>query len=58
VLPHEATKQANQNTELTIGTQKVTKHIPGYSGFIPNTDINKNAVQQSEGDKLRMTFIK
>ena len=45
ILPHEAEKQSNTNNELSIGTQKVTKHIPGYSGFIPNTDINKNAVQ-------------
>jgi hypothetical protein len=40
----------NINNEMSIGTQKVTNHIPGYSGFIPNTDINQNAVEQSLGE--------
>lgn len=43
---------------MTIGTQKVTSHIPGYCGFIPNTDINHTAIDQSLGQKLRNTIIK
>ena len=48
-MPNEATKQENRNFELSIGTAKVTSHIPGYNGFIPHVDINQNAVKQSEG---------
>lgn len=40
ILPHEAERQHNIHNEMSIGTQKVTKHIPGYNGFLPNTDIN------------------
>jgi hypothetical protein len=47
ILPSDSVKQANIHNEMTIGTQKVTAHIPGYCGFIPNTDINTNAIQQS-----------
>lgn len=36
----------------------MTNHIPGYSGFIPNTDINPTAVKQSEGESTRHTIIK
>jgi hypothetical protein len=43
---------------MTIGTQKVTHHIPGYSGFLPNTEVNQLAVSQSIGEKLRNTIIK
>lgn len=58
ILPHDAKKQENKLTEMTIGTQKVTSHIPGYCGFIPNTDVNEIAVNQSIGQKLRNTIIK
>jgi len=44
ILPHDATGMTNARNELTIGTQKVTKHIPGYSGFLPNAEINTKAV--------------
>ena len=40
LLPHDSTKQVNRNFELSIGTAKVTNHIPGYNGFIPHVDIN------------------
>ena len=35
ILPPDATKQENKNNDLTVGSTKVTKHIPGYNGFIP-----------------------
>ena len=41
-----------------MGTTKVTSHIPGYNGFIPQIDINDNAVDQSKGEKTRNTIIK
>jgi len=58
ILPHEATAAQTQKNVLTIGTQKVTSHIPGYSGFIPNTDINPKATKHSEGENARNTIIK
>lgn len=58
ILPHDANKQENVYNEMTIGTQKVTEHIPGYCGFLPNTDINEKAVSQSKGSSLRNTIIK
>lgn len=58
ILSHQSTKQENKHNEMTIGTQKVTSHIPGYCGFIPNTDINENAINQSLGQKLRNTIVK
>ena len=41
-----------------MGTFKVTSHIPGYSGFIPGTDLNQTATQQSKGEQPRSTIIK
>jgi len=35
ILPFDATKQSNIKNELSVGTTKVTSHIPGYNGFIP-----------------------
>ena len=58
VLPHDATKQSNQKNELTMGTLKVTEHIPGYSGFMPNVEINESAWNQSLGKQSRTTIIK
>ena len=50
ILPHDSTKLSNKNNELSVGTTKVTKHIPGYNGFIPNTDINDKCMEQSQLD--------
>ena len=33
----------------SIGTTKVTSHIPGYNGFLPKADMNDRAVKQSVG---------
>jgi hypothetical protein len=57
-LNHESEKMANREDELTIGTTKTTSHIPGYSGYIPNVDINENAVKQSKGESIRNTIVK
>ena len=34
-LNAESDKQTNKEDDLTVGTTKVTSHIPGYNGFIP-----------------------
>ena len=47
-----------KNDDLTVGTSKVTSHIPGYNGFIPTIDINENAVSQSKGQDARNTIVK
>ena len=41
-----------------MGTTQVTKHIPGYNGFIPKTDLNPDAIKHGVGEKERQTFIK
>lgn len=43
VLPADAEKHENVNDQLSIGTTKVTKHIPGYNGFLPKADFNGHA---------------
>ena len=36
----------------------MTKHIPGYNGFIPCTDTNVLANNQALGESTRQTIIK
>ena len=57
-LPEEAESQANEHHELTVGTTKTTTHIPGYNGFIPKTDFNSSAVEQSSTLGARNTIVK
>lgn len=57
-LNHEHTKITNEKDELNIGTAKVTCNIPGYTGFIPKTDFNAKAIEQSMVAQTRQTFIK
>lgn len=35
ILNAESAAAENKKNELSVGTTKVTKHIPGYNGFIP-----------------------
>ena len=58
-LPHDATQQSNAVHDLSMGTTKTTTHIPGYNGFIPKSDFNSTALEQSrlEG-KNRTTILK
>ncbi|TNV72348.1 hypothetical protein FGO68_gene16976 [Halteria grandinella] len=66
VYGSKPTDRINQETgqienpvhELTVGTTKTTSHIPGYNGFLPKTDINAVALQQSMGQNARETIIK
>ena len=46
------------NLKFRIGTTKTTKHIPGYNGFIPRTNLNQKAVAHGEGQQERTTIIK
>ena len=57
-LPTDADCQGNEHHELTMGTTKTTTHIPGYNGFIPRTDFNPSAIQQSSTLGARETIIK
>ena len=45
ILPHDATKTENKKNDLTVGSTKVTNHIPGYNGFIPQIDVNDKVIQ-------------
>ena len=58
ILPFEATKQDNKVNDLSVGSTKVTKHIPGYNGFIPQIDVNPTVIEQSKGEQTRQTIIK
>ena len=49
ILPAGATKQSNKINDLSVGSTKVTSHIPGYNGFIPQNEVNQQAVDQSKG---------
>lgn len=58
-LPSDSTKQSHAVHDLTMGTTQVTTHIPGYNGFIPKSDFNKHALEQSKLEgKNRNTIIK
>jgi hypothetical protein len=57
-LNQDSSAMQNEEHELTVGTTKVTHHIPGYNGFIPKTDLNANAVEQGKCGKVRNTIIK
>ena len=43
-LNGESTKMTVEVDELSIGTNKTTNNIPGYTGFIPKTDYNETAM--------------
>ena len=58
ILNAESDAMGNGNNELTVGTTKVTKHVPGYNGFIPAVDFNEKCQEQSKLDKHRETIIK
>jgi hypothetical protein len=58
ILNHESAGATNKKNELSVGTTKVTKHIPGYNGFIPQVDFNDKCLDQSRLDKNRETIIK
>ena len=32
--------------------------MPGYSGYLPRTDLNQHALKQGQGENTRETFIK
>lgn len=53
ILNHESTKMNNDVNELTMGSTKVTSHIPGYSGFIVKTDLNDKALLHTKSDASR-----
>ena len=58
VLGADAEKIDNVNDQLSIGTTKVTKHIPGYNGFLPKADFNGHACDQTKLNLGRETILK
>ena len=57
-LPFDATKTSNKVNDLSVGSTKVTHHIPGYNGFLPKADFNGHALTQSGLDAGRETILK
>lgn len=58
-LPAECTTLQKREDTLKYGTTECTNHPPGYTGFIPNTNISfGKALDQAKGDATRDTFIK
>jgi hypothetical protein len=57
-IPADADKLTNELNTLSVGTTKVTTHIPGYNGFIPKTDFNPLAVAQASTLDARETIVK
>lgn len=53
VLNAESTKLETEVSDLTMGTTKVTSHIPGYGGFLVRTDLNDRALEQTKNDRCR-----
>ena len=58
LLPSSATKMLKMTDEKYFGTPKVTCHLPGYGGFIPQSDVYHEAAKQGLGEKTRTTFLK
>lgn len=48
----------NQVSTLTMGTTKTTNHVPGYGGFLPNSDINDKAIGQGASQANRSAHHK
>lgn len=53
ILNAESTKMENDINDLTMGTTKVTSHIPGYGGFLVKTDLNDKAIDHSKSNLSR-----
>ena len=56
-LPSTSSSKIGRLT-YSIGTAKITSHIPGYSGFLPRADVNDHALTHGQGEQTRETFIK
>lgn len=50
MLNQESTSLKNDVNDLTMGTTKVTRHVPGYGGFLVKTDLNPKAIHQSKSE--------
>eukprot|EP00826_Nyctotherus_ovalis_P060156 TRINITY_DN8416_c0_g1_i9.p3 TRINITY_DN8416_c0_g1~~TRINITY_DN8416_c0_g1_i9.p3 ORF type:complete len:129 (-),score=31.44 TRINITY_DN8416_c0_g1_i9:260-646(-) len=57
-LPATATRVARRRDENFAGTAKATMQTPGYTGFIPHSDVWHKAAAQGCGLKPRSTFLK
>jgi len=58
-LPAHWGKMQKREDTLKFGTTECTNHPPGYTGFIPNTNVSYGkAIDQAKGANSRETFIK
>lgn len=55
---HELTYELIDLNYFSMGTTKVTSHIPGYNGYLPKTDLNPVALEHGSGSVPRETIIK
>jgi hypothetical protein len=39
--------------DLNEGTTRACRHLPGYTGFVPEAAVNEAAVQQAAGTTIR-----
>jgi hypothetical protein len=44
---------ASTTKELNAGTTRAAQHPPGYTGFVPATQLNPTAVEQAAGSRAR-----
>ncbi|DAZ94710.1 TPA: hypothetical protein N0F65_012663 [Lagenidium giganteum] len=52
--PYERKRgMASTTSDLYPGTTKDTHHVPGYTGFLPHTTHNPDAVRQADGERPR-----
>lgn len=58
-LPMSSRTLTKREDALKLGTSECTSHLPGYTGFIPNTLISHgNSISQAKGENTRKTIIK
>eukprot|EP00826_Nyctotherus_ovalis_P041230 TRINITY_DN4125_c0_g1_i9.p1 TRINITY_DN4125_c0_g1~~TRINITY_DN4125_c0_g1_i9.p1 ORF type:complete len:256 (-),score=54.83 TRINITY_DN4125_c0_g1_i9:212-979(-) len=58
LLPSTATQLLRKTGGNYLGTTKVTYHIPGYTGFIPQSDASHEATEQAKGKRPKTTLFK
>jgi hypothetical protein len=53
ILDHKSTKMENDVNELTMGSTKVTRHVPGYGGYLVKTDLNDKALIHGRNESAK-----
>jgi len=58
LLPPTATQLLPKTEDNYLGTTKVTYRTPGYTGFIPQSDVSHEATEQGKGRRPKSTLFK